>query len=77
MAKRIHTIIAEHLGWDSLDVWENCYQYGRFNKRVYTIGNCYMTSGKSKPVDSDGLLTDWKPIVSAYDGKSIIWICEV
>jgi hypothetical protein len=76
MSKRIHTLIAEHFGQDEAEIKDSEYQYGRFSRRVYVFGGDYYSAGKSKPKDSDGFMTNWKPLVSNYDPSVTIWECK-
>lgn len=78
MPKRSYTLIAEHFGTDSDYVRDNEYQHGRYSKPIYSLSdNEYWAAGATKPRDPDGLLTDWKKVISQYDGKSILWVCKV
>ncbi len=71
--KNPHTRIAEHLGWDSADVIDYNYQPGRFSTPVYSLGNSNQYWAGSKPKDRDGMMTNWVPVVSSYDG-STLWM---
>lgn len=55
MAKQAHTLIAQHLGMDSREVWEYRYHYGHTSRPIYAIGSDYYATGKHRPRDIDGL----------------------
>jgi len=69
MAKRAYTVIAEHLGQDEETIKDYEYQPGKFTQKVYSFGNYYYAI--KEPKDSDGIFTNWYPINSSYDGRTI------
>lgn len=72
--KKSYTRIAEHFSTDSDSIREYEYQTGRFTRSVFALSDNEYWAG-SKPKDSDGLLYDWKPVISQYDG-STLWMCK-
>ncbi|NBS24578.1 MAG: hypothetical protein EBS78_11560 [Altererythrobacter sp.] len=70
-----YTRIAKHHFTDPGYVRDRLFDRKRFTRLVYRLGNGYWSSGARKPVDREGLLVDWKMVVSKYDG-SILWHCK-
>tara|TARA_R110000868_G_scaffold196229_1_gene442115 strand:- start:48 stop:302 length:255 start_codon:yes stop_codon:yes gene_type:complete len=76
MAKRSHTVIAEHFGADEQDIKEYEYQPGRFTRKVFALtGNDYWSTGKAAPTDRNGVIprSEWVKVQSSYDPSITLW----
>lgn len=74
MAKKAHTLIAEHLMMDSAEVWQYRYHYGLTRRPIYAMDNAYYATGKTRPTDftdKDGGGLQWRKVATI--GTTHVW----
>ena len=75
------TILAMQFGWDSSDLEDYRYHYGRTNKPVYAIGEeyfCAVKIGQKPAKHQEQIDWDWKEYNSSFAESNgwQIWVAK-
>lgn len=71
--KRPHTLIAEHFGMDSRDVYETRHHYGRTARPIYVLDGEYYCVSRTRPTDEYG--NGWEPLATLP--TTTIWVSKI
>ena len=70
--RQAREILAMYLGWDTTELRDCQYQYGRYSRPVYVVGNDYfcVVRGSGKPArllrEMDGEQFPWEEVKDAF-----------